>query len=162
MWGNVARLANRLKAEGVRGRVSMMAYSKYRRVPDFPIPDNVEVMVAERGPWTENDPSERARELAEIRAWHDKIGRKVSLWTYLNKPSSLPDVPNCTPKAVARYFQQLAPLTYGVFMRSPRSRAPTNFLCASTRLRRLMRLRRSWARRRRRLPPARSRPDVSP
>ena len=116
MWGNVARLANRLKAEGVKGRVSMMAYSKYRRVPDFPIPDNVEVMVAERGPWTENDPSERARELAEIRAWHDKIGRKVSLWTYLNKPSSLPDVPNCTPKAVARYFQQLAPLTYGVFM----------------------------------------------
>ena len=116
MWGNVARLANRLKAEGVKGRVSMMAYSKYRRVPDFPIPDNVEVMVAERGPWTENDPPERARELAEIRAWHDKIGHKVSLWTYLNKPSSLPDVPNCTPKAVARYFQQLAPLTYGAFL----------------------------------------------
>ncbi len=116
IWGNVVRLANRLKAEGVKGRVSMMAYSKYRRVPDFPFPDNVEVMVAERGPWTENDPPERARELSEIRAWHDKIGRKVSLWTYLNKPNCLPDVPNCTPKAIARYYQQLAPLIYGSFM----------------------------------------------
>ena len=115
IWGNVVRLANRLKADGVKGRVSMMAYSKYRRVPDFPFPDNIEVMVAERGPWTENDPPERARELAEIRAWHDKIGRKVSLWTYLNKPVS-PGVPNCTPKAVGRYFQQVAPLIYGGFM----------------------------------------------
>ena len=115
-WGNTVRVANRLKAEGIKGRVSMMAYSKYRRVPDFPFPDNIEVMVAERGPWTENDPPERARELAEIRAWRDKIGRKVTLWTYLNKPKTLPDIPNCTPKAVGRYYKAVAPLIYGSFM----------------------------------------------
>jgi len=128
IWGNTVRLANRLKAEGVKGRVSMMAYSKYRRVPDFPFPDNVEVMVAERGPWTENDARGRARELAEVRAWHDKIGRKVTLWTYANKPSTLPDVPNCTPKAVARYYQQLAPFIYGSFLQDSSDRWLSQYL----------------------------------
>ena len=32
----------------VPGKVAMMAYSKYRHVPEVAIPDNVEVMVAER------------------------------------------------------------------------------------------------------------------
>ena len=118
IWGNTVKLANRLKADGVKGRVSMMAYSKYRRVPDFPFPDNIEVMVAERGPWTEADAPERARELREIRAWTEKIGRKVTVWNYVNKPRTLPDVPNCTPKAIGRYYQEIAPMIYGAFLQN--------------------------------------------
>ena len=38
------------------------------------------------------------------------------MWTYVNKPAALPDVPNCTPKAVGRYYKQVAPFIYGSFL----------------------------------------------
>ena len=53
-----------------------MAYWPYNRVPDFPLPDNVLVMVGVRGPWNP------ASGDALISGWSEKIGRKVWLWTY--------------------------------------------------------------------------------
>ena len=121
LWPNVAKLANRLKAEGVPGKVAMMAYSKYRHVPEVAIPDNVEVMVAERGPWTECDPQERKREMDEVKAWYDKLGgRKVWMWTYANRGNTpgLGGIPEMTPHAVGRFFQQLKPYIFGAFLES--------------------------------------------
>lgn len=51
IWGNTKKLAERLLAEGVPGFVTQMAYGFYRGVPDFSLPTNVMVMVAEEGAW---------------------------------------------------------------------------------------------------------------
>ena len=123
IWGNIARAANRLKAEGVKGYLTNLAYSKYRHVPKVAIPDNVLVMVAERGPWTEADPDERARELAEYRAWNAKLGRKVWAWTYVcrggdDAGGAMTGIPCVTPKAIGRYFQQIQPYAFGAFLES--------------------------------------------
>lgn len=121
IWRNVARLANRLIDEGIDGYVCNMAYSKYRHVPSVDIPTNVLVMVAERGPWTEADPTERRREDAEVKAWTEKLGgRKVWLWNYANKAygGGLDGIPEVTPKAIVRYYAGLTPYIFGAFMES--------------------------------------------
>ena len=79
VWRRTAELANRLKTKFPRARVSQMSYIPYVRIPMNDIPDNVDVFVARRGPWAEGTAiGERERD--EVRRWHDKLGRKVSLW----------------------------------------------------------------------------------
>ena len=119
IWSNVTALARRLKAEGVKGHVTMMAYSRYREVPRYDIPDNIDVMVAERGPFAEGNPKELAREVNEVKAWYDKLGgRKVWMWTYVHKYRKLwqPGIILSTPRAIGRYFQRLAPYIFGAYM----------------------------------------------
>ena len=125
-WSNVVTVAKRLKAEGVPGRVTMMAYSKYRKVPAFDIPDNVDVMVAERGPFAADDPKEWNREIDEVKAWYEKLGgRKVWMWTYVHKYRKLwqPGIILMTPRALARYFRTLAPYIFGAYIENETDRA---------------------------------------
>lgn len=119
IWSNTVTVANRLRAEGIEGMVNQMAYSKTRRVPEIDIPDNVNVMVAERGPFTADDPAEWNREIDEVKAWYEKLGkRKVWMWTYVHKYRKLwqPGIIMFTPRAIARYFQTLSPYIFGAFL----------------------------------------------
>ena len=119
VWGNVVTWANRLTKEGIEGQLNMMAYPPYRGIPKVEIPRNVNVMVAETGPWIQ-DPAKIAEQDGEIKAWVKKLGRKVWLWNYANKHSSLAikGVPAPTPRAVARYYTRVAPYIFGAFMES--------------------------------------------
>ena len=117
IWGRTVELAERISKAGADIRITQMAYPPYRRIPDIPIPGNVEVMVAESGPWACSNPQQLSREYDEIRRWSEKIGRKVWVWTYPNKygAMNLPDIPNGTPRAWAKYYRDISPWVFGAF-----------------------------------------------
>ena len=111
MWSNMAKVGNRLIAEGVSGYVTQMAYQPYRRVPDVDLPTNVLVMVAERGPWSMPYPDQVRREYNEIAAWAQKLGHKVAIWTYPCKygKRDIPNIPNPSPWMWGKYYKDVAP-----------------------------------------------------
>ena len=114
MWGMIAEFGNRLVAEGVKGDITMMAYHPYRRVPDVKLPPNVQVMVAENGPWSVNDAGDFGRQIGEIRAWSEKLGHKVWIWTYPGKyGGKFPGIPQISPRAYAKFFSRAAPWIMG-------------------------------------------------
>ena len=113
VWGRTAELARRLKPFG--GIVTQMAYPPYRRVPDFDLPDNLRVMIAENGPWSLFDEQGLAAQNAEIRGWAEKTHGKVWIWTYPCKLGrmNLPDVPQMTPRALESHHGAPRPVKAG-------------------------------------------------
>lgn len=132
IWGVVTNIATRLTREGVDGRITMMAYTPYRAVPDFPLPSNVEVMVAENGPWSVNNAKAWDRERNEIAAWSEKLGHSVWIWTYPLKYGAmgkkLEGVPQVAPRAYARYYKSVAPWIRGAFAEGETDRWFFNYL----------------------------------
>ena len=135
MWQFTADIANRLKKEGVPGKVTQMAYRPYRSVPKtVEIPDNVSVMVAEIGPWGQYNPAGQKRDYEEIAAWSKKVApNRVYLWNYVGKNGSsgtnLPDIPAPTHKAMALYYKSLMPLNIrGAYLESETDRYINNYL----------------------------------
>ena len=130
IWGWCAALGRRLIDNNVPGEITMMAYSPYRRVPDFDIPTNILVMVAEQGPWQKVKPEAFRRANDEVKAWARKIGRKVWVWTYPHKyqQSMLPGVPQMTPHAWGEYYKGLQPWIFGTFAETESDRWIYNYL----------------------------------
>lgn len=130
VWGRTVELAKKLKAANVPIRITQMAYTPYRRIPKIDIPDNVDVMVAEGGPWSVSNPKGLARELEEIRGWSEKLGHKVWIWTYPGKYGSMniPDIPNTAPRAWHRYYKLMSPYIFGSFAESENDRWLYNYL----------------------------------
>ena len=130
IWGRTVELANRVRNAGLDIRITQMAYPPYRRIPDFDIPDNVDVMVAEGGPWSLPRPKTLENEYAEIRGWAEKLKRPVWAWTYVGKYGSLdlPNIPDGTPRAWGRYYASIAPWVFGVYAESGGDRAFYNYL----------------------------------
>ena len=120
IWQATAGIAQRLLDEHVPGYVTQMVYSPYKGVPDFDLPTNILVMVAERGPFSKYDPESAAAQKAEIVAWTKKLGHKVWLWNYENKHSTLdlPHIPAMCPRAWGEYYKEMAPYTIGAFAES--------------------------------------------
>ena len=131
VWRRTAELANRLKTKFPRARVSQMSYIPYVRIPTNDIPDNVDVFVARRGPWAEGT-AIGAREKGEVAAWHDKLGRKLSLWNYPDKVDcwnlEMKDIPQLAPRAWASYYRAVAPHVTGAFAESESDRWIYNYL----------------------------------
>ncbi|MBR7140375.1 MAG: DUF4838 domain-containing protein [Lentisphaeria bacterium] len=119
IWNNVIDWGNRLKKENIKGILSMAAYYPYRAIPKRAIPDNIEVQVCVTGPWV-TDPARWNGQKQLIADWNKKLGRPVHLWTYVNKHGTtlLPGIPSCTPRAVGRFYKEVAPYIYGTFMES--------------------------------------------
>ena len=114
LWNMIADFGNRLIREGVKGDLTMMAYHPYRRVPAVALPPNVQVMVAERGPWSVETPASLKAQLDEIKAWAEKLGHKVWLWTYPGKYGGrYPDIPQISPRAYAKFFSLAEPWIKG-------------------------------------------------
>jgi hypothetical protein len=114
MWSMIAEFGNRLLSEGVKGDLTMMAYHPYRRVPDIKLPSNVQVMVAERGPWSVMDRADYDRQIDEIKSWAEKLGHKVWIWTYPGKyGGKFSGIPQISPRAYAKYFSRAAPWIMG-------------------------------------------------
>ena len=130
VWNQTIRLANRLEEAGIPGYVTQMAYTPYHNLPKAEIPDNLLVMVAELGPWSNGNPAKRTKDDAEIRAWAEKCGRKVWIWTYITKWGAIkmPGVPQMTPKAIGAYYPALAPYIFGAFAESGSDKAIYQYL----------------------------------
>lgn len=121
IWGNTAKLANRLKAAGFDDFVlTQMAYPPYRDVPKFVLPPNIWVMVAEMGPWGVVRKGKTDGEIDEVRRWAEKLGHKVWMWTYPSKfgAKATPGAPDMAPRAWASYFKRTVPYSYGAFCES--------------------------------------------
>ena len=114
IWGLAAEIGNRLKKEGVPGSIAMMAYVPYARLPDFPLPGNIRVMVADKGPWCTGDAGRFDESVKFIRGWAEKTGRKTWLWTYPGKyQNRFQDLPHYCPRAYAKYYSTLEPWMEG-------------------------------------------------
>ena len=116
--GETVDVANRLKAEDIKGTITQMAYTPYRSVPEIAIPDNVAVMVCCNGPWVL--PHRQEGDLDVISQWKAKMGgNKVWLWNNTGKHNcfglNIQDLPSCTPRAFGRYYRRIAPLAFGAF-----------------------------------------------
>ena len=131
IWENTARFANRLKADGFTNAVvTQMAYTPYEDLPKVDVPDNVLVIVAQGGPWSRSRPENRAAQIAKFKAWQEKTGRKVRMWTYPHKygPTRIEDVPCMAPRAWGEYYQLAAPHTIGGFCESESDKAIYQYL----------------------------------
>ena len=130
MWGVCKEVGERLIKENVKGNITMMAYFPYRSVPDFELPTNVHVMVAQTGPWSMTNKQKLAKEYSEIRAWADKVGHKVWIWTYPHKFGStmIKGVPCVGPHAWGAYYAGLEDAIIGGFMESECDESIYNFL----------------------------------
>ena len=120
IWSNTVAMANRLVAEGVKGKLTQMAYSPYRAVPKtVEIPENVLVMVAEYGPWSLGTPSAFEIQTAEIKEWTKKLGRKVWIWVYICKAPAVgtdyPGIPCVSPRTIGEYYGRVKPYIFGAF-----------------------------------------------
>ncbi len=131
VWRRTAELAGKIKKRFPEARVSQMSYIPYARIPTNELPDNVEVFVARRGPWAEGT-SIGEREKDEVRAWHEKLGAKVSLWNYPDKVAcwnlEMKDIPQLAPRAWASYYRAVAPHVTGAFAESETDRWIYNYL----------------------------------
>ncbi len=125
VWELGVEVARRLQQENIPGYVTMMSYGHYTAPPPIEFPDNLLVMVAMTGPWEEGGPTQASSD-ARIRAWRDKIGKKVWLWNYTNKYGArdLPGIPCFSHRIIARYYQRIAAegLIFGSFLESETDR----------------------------------------
>ena len=130
LWSNTVAVAKRLKADGVKGYITQMAYHPYADVPSFDIPDNVLVMVAQQGPWARTNRADGRDSDGLVKQWAEKTGGKVWLWTYPDKifERTCPDIPQMSPKAWGGYFKRLSKWIIGGFAESESDRWIYNYL----------------------------------
>ena len=131
VWQRTAELAEKLRAKFPAARVSQMSYTPYAKIPTNEIPDNVDVFVARRGPWAEGTEIGE-REKDDVLRWHEKLGRKVTLWNYPDKVAcwnlEMADIPQIAPRAWASYYRAVAPHITGAFAESESDRWLYNYL----------------------------------
>ncbi|MCF6176465.1 MAG: DUF4838 domain-containing protein [Victivallaceae bacterium] len=129
-WQQVVKVAKRLKANGIKGYITAMAYGFNQIVPEVKLPDNVLVMTAVRGPWVESYKNVQQKEDTLVRKWVKKTGRKTWLWNYTNKYGGLniPDIPALTPRAIGSYYKKMQPDIIGAYMQSNTDRYIFNYL----------------------------------
>lgn len=120
IWNMTCDIAEKLKKNNIDLNITQMGYDFYGIPPKRSIPENVQVMLATRGPWNENRPQERKNDDDRILKWTEKLGHKVWLWNYANKfgKMEMPGIPNLTPKAVGSFYSRMAPYIFGAYMES--------------------------------------------
>ena len=122
IWSNTVAVAKSITAAGLDGGVSQMAYGTYRNIPSVDIPENVKVVLAVGGPWSESHPDIRDKQIAFIRSWAEKLERPVSwIWTYPMKNYGrlqARDVPQVAPRAFAKFYTLAEPYIDGSFVES--------------------------------------------
>jgi len=130
IWGVVCDIAEKLKKNNIPGYITMMAYTPYKLIPERKIPDNVLVMLAESGPWYINNKDTYKREEKEIKAWVEKMGGKIWIWTYPNKYANreMPGIPQMTPKCIGEYYKLQKPYIFGAYMESETDKYIFNYL----------------------------------
>ena len=122
VWSNTVAVAKAITAAGLDGEVAQMAYGTYRDLPSMDIPKNVNLVLAVGGPWSESHLDIQDRQVAFVKGWAEKLGRKVSwIWTYPMKNYGrlqAPDVPQHAPHAYLSFYRRVAPYIDGSFVES--------------------------------------------
>ena len=126
VWGRTAQAANAVKAAGLDGCVSQMAYGCYSRIPEkAALPDNVKVVLAVGGPWASSNKEHFDYQTGLIRSWSEKLGGPVAwVWTYTMKNYgrlTAKNVPAWAPRAYAKFYSAVAPYIDGSFIEADRT-----------------------------------------
>ncbi len=120
IWSFTVELAERIRKAGFRNAVvTQMAYYPYNLVPDFKLPDNLEVQIAAKGLGTRREEWKKEREV--LKAWTEKLGRRVILWTYPGKhmaKANLKGVPAAMHRHMGEYFQYMRDFCNGAYLES--------------------------------------------
>ena len=116
-WKFMSDIANTLKKDKVPGYVLTMSYAHYAPVPEVEIPDNMLVMLALTGPWSDFTPHAKKEQMDRLKAWRKKLGARPYLWNYATKfAARIQLVPNCTPRAFGRYYKEVGDDIFGAFL----------------------------------------------
>ena len=122
IWSNTVAVAKAVKAAGLDGCVTQMAYGPSRNIPDFDIPDNVKVVLAVGGPWACSRPDVLDWQIDFIRKWSEKIGGRVAwVWMYPMKNYwrlQAHAVPQHAPHAYHEFFRRAAKYMDGAYLES--------------------------------------------
>ena len=124
-----ADLANRLKKDGIEGRLNQMVYLPYDMIPDCDIPDNVYLQIAVNG--TDKEVAGQRKNNRQILDWNRKTRRKVSVWTYAmgkHMSKAIPGIPAMMPQETARFLQKYRNGLNGAFYESETDRFIFNYL----------------------------------
>lgn len=123
IWGKTAELGRRLKADGVGGYLTQMAYSGYRDVPDFELPDNIIAVLCNNGGWVLGEAGEA--DFRRVQEWNAKVG-KIKLYNNTGKfrshATNIDEVPSWTPFAIAKFYNRVSPLVRGAYFCGPSDR----------------------------------------
>ncbi len=118
IWQLTADLANRLKAEGVPGKLIQLAYEPYNLVPKCDIPDNVQVAVAVfPGIISPNHPR-LAQNDAQIAPWLEVVKGGVILraWTGKTMQRTISYIPAMKHNLIGQYFAERKHRYVGAFI----------------------------------------------
>lgn len=131
VWVATAKIASRLKEEGVEGTVTQMAYGRNRAVPEFELPTNIAIQVAVGGAWSMNNSEIRDNERKIVESWVKKLGHKVWLWNYMcksGKMRTLIGIPQLSMREWGAYYKSMPDLIVGAFAESGTERFSFNYL----------------------------------
>ncbi len=130
IWDFINELSQRGRREGLPGYFTAMAYGHYRELPALELPDNLLIMVAVRGPWSDLDPAAREKEDSYILDWKNKMNRKPWLWNYCHKGggAEILNIPPCTPRNIGNYYRRLKNDICGSFLESETDHYLFNYL----------------------------------
>lgn len=117
-WRFFRDVALGVKKAGVDGFLTVPCnYSWWKGMPPAcEIPDNLILDFSMRGPWNELNPVPRDREVAELKAWSEKIKGKLLLWTYPGKYYGVfPGIPASTPRSSATFMKRVKSYALGCY-----------------------------------------------
>lgn len=119
VWDYFRDMGSRLKHDGIPGTLRVSGDYSAWTIPEGPIPDNIIVDISVTGPWAVSDDARMAGEVALLRKWYEKSGRKNLLWTYAGKFKCLqldiPDIPPVAPRGYAKFYRMARPYTIGPY-----------------------------------------------
>ena len=116
MWRAWSDIGKKVKAAGVKCRLSELAYSAYQDMPDIELADNLFVGCARTGGWAYGAHERYGREISEVKGWAEKTHGRTHLhnWSLKYGSVNIPGLPSVTPKAVAQYYRDVAPYACSV------------------------------------------------
>ena len=121
MFRFTAEIADRLTRDGIDGYLTQMVYVPYDMLPDCEIPKNVLLQLAVNGTVDrdlETDGVDDRRCEKKLRIWNEKIGRKVTAWTYAmgkHMSKKIAGVPQMMPREAANFISAYRNYLDGIF-----------------------------------------------
>ena len=114
MWRYYEEVANRVKGKGY---ISAWVYWPTLYEPEFQLPENLLLVMCPRGPWSCGNETFFRQESEKIAVWGKRTGGRLRLWNYMIKSprGTYKGVPTVAPRAVARYYHEVAPSICGAF-----------------------------------------------
>ena len=101
LWKLAAEIGFRLKKEGVPGRISYSVYPPKYQLPSFDLPDNLYVYICTNGQGADD------AEIKKIKAWSQKLGRRLPVMTYAlgkHMQKAIPGIPPMMPHGIGRFI----------------------------------------------------------